>query len=222
MDESRKNLPKEALIEEGQLISKYPIKQWSLKPRFYDHFINAILIFTSVFMAFWLNDFRQKQIQAGDSERAMEVIISEVENNLATLERWVPYHLDMLNRLEDLFAKDSVRFLEFFDPSVLVDDYMGIMREILTRHAQELIKTPNVQFSLQDRMDIIMIYEQQKYVENALQRLIEMSYERAAMDLDRVEETYRVFYAMLADLYGQEEAMIQNYRLRLERLRSRG
>ena len=221
MDQNEKSIAESGLKKENKTGTNLHKVRSLLNSRILDHLINAFLIFASVFLAFWLNDFRQKQIQAGDSESAMEVIINEVENNLAILERWTPYHLEMLERLEELFAVDSVQFIEYFDPSVLVDDYKGIMREILTRHAEALINSPSIQFALEDRMDVIMIYQQQKYVENALQRLIEMSYERAAMNPDRVVETYRVFYAMLSDLYGQEEAMIQNYQMRLDRLKNR-
>jgi len=46
-----------------------------------DHLIQGLLIFASVFFAFWLNDYR---IQVGErraTQAAMEAVINEVETS---------------------------------------------------------------------------------------------------------------------------------------------
>jgi hypothetical protein len=173
-----------------------------------------------VFVAFWLNDYRHRQIQKNETAKALEAVITEVETNLDILQRWTPYHRDMITRLEELFSKDSVKYIPNFKPEILSDDYRNFMRDILTRHAWDYIHAQNIQFDLDTRLNIIMIYEQQKYVEISLTRLIEMLYQREVFDPEKVVENYILLYSMLGDLYGQEMAMIENYHYRLNKLKN--
>jgi hypothetical protein len=202
--------------------SSKPKKRFRISKDTKHHLIQAILIFASVFMAFWLNEYRLKQIQKNETARALEAVVDEVESNLDILERWAPYHKSMLERLEDLFEKDSVRHLAHFNPAILSDNYIGFMREILTRHAWDFIHAQNIQFDLETRLDIIMVYEQQKFVDKSLDRLIEMNYQRQTFDPEKMVENYQLLHSMLGDLWGQEVAMIENYRYRLDRIKKQG
>jgi len=193
-------------------------KTWKLSAFALNNLIQAFLIFASVFLAFWLNDYRTSQIEKRETHKALEAVIKEMESNLGILERWSPYHLEMLQTLESLFEQDKIKDLVDFDPAILSTDYKGFMREIITRHAWDLVQSASLQMSLDTRLDIIMVYEQQRYVEDAIKRLVEMTFQRESINPERTEENYRLLFQLLGDVYGQEMAMIANYKYRLGKL----
>lgn len=64
----------------------------SLNQRLVDHLIQATLIFASVFLAFWLNEYLLEKNEIKYSEEIKNAILIEMKRNLSVLEEMEPYH----------------------------------------------------------------------------------------------------------------------------------
>ncbi len=193
--------------------------KYSLSQRALDHLIQAFMIFSSVLLAFVLNEQRIKHHQRIETERALTSIIHEIENNLLILEKWSPFHQQVLQNTKGLLESDTLRFIKEFNTDVVIGDSTSLMRQFITRHAWHYINEQDINFDLQTRIDVIMVYHQQEYVERSLSRLIDLLFERDMLNPNKIEENYLLFHQYLGELYGQEQAMISTYQYRLQRLR---
>lgn len=172
-----------------------------------DHTIQGVLIFASVFLAFWLNDYR---VQAGEqraTDAALAAVVNEVRANRDILERWAPYHRDLSDRIERGLALGAS---EEFDPFQLIDD-RGIFREILTYDSRELLRQRDVRLDLQTRLAVNRVFQQQQYVDEAVRKTVAFLNDRALFDADRSQENRVLFYRLVTDLYYQQVAMIETY-----------
>lgn len=192
----------------------------NFSPKMRDHAVQAVLIFTSVFLAFALNECRMSSIEKRETRKALAAIIHEMESNLDVLERWAPYHKEVVDRTFHLLETDSALLAqELFSIEHLIGDSSSLMREFLTRHAWGYINAQNINFDLQSRMDVIMVYQQQEFVEKSLERMIELLFSREMLEETQTVENYVLFGQYLGDLWGQEHAMIETYKFTLERLK---
>ncbi|TVR39194.1 MAG: hypothetical protein EA392_07610 [Cryomorphaceae bacterium] len=193
---------------------------WNFSPKMRDHAVQAVLIFTSVFLAFALNECRMTSIEKRETRKALAAIVHEMENNLDVLERWAPYHKEVMDRTFQLLETDSAVLTQGrFSLEHLAGDSSSLMREFLTRHAWGYINAQNINFDLQTRIDVIMVYQQQEFVEKSLGRLIELLFSREMLEENQTLENYVLFGQYMGDLWGQEHAMIDTYKFTLERLK---
>lgn len=185
-----------------------------------DHLIQAVLIFASVFLAFWLNDYRLKKIEKRTTRTAIEAVVNEIEKNKATLERWAPRHEVFIARAGQ-FIEQSLDTVQVFS-SDYINQGQAIFQEIITYDSWDMIRQANIKMDLDTRLTINRIYRQQEYVENALNSLThEFFRERELFDPAKTRENYLIYYGLLSELYGQETAMIREYEFALKALKSK-
>jgi hypothetical protein len=197
-------------------VSPAPIK-WS--DRFTDHLIQGVLIFASVFLAFWLNDYRVEVQERRATEAAVEAVTREISENQAILERWAPYHLEISRRMEERLegGLDGIRE---FDPFALMDE-RGIFQEILTNDSWEFLRQSDVRLDIDTRLTINRVFRQQEYVDRAVRDAVAFLDSREVFDQSLAAENLVLFYRLITDLYYQELAMIETYRSTLEGLAGR-
>ncbi len=197
-----------------------------LRGRLLDHTIQGILIFASVFLAFWLNDYRLQVQEERATVTALRAVMEEVETNQAILQRWAPYHLEIRERLEAFLADEDpaegdggLPGLEAFRPWEFLDE-RGIFQEILTHDSLETLRQTEVRMDIRDRMAINRIFRQQEYVDGAVRSAVEFLGSREAFRDELAGENYVIFYRLISDLYFQQQALLHNYELLLQQLRS--
>lgn len=190
-------------------IRKFKIK---IGARVVDHLINAILIFTSVFLAFWMNEVRARKQSVDLTKEAKTAILTEFKINLQVLERWAPYHKEILEKGEE-FITNQVDALDQFELSLIPGLSNGIQREILTSNGWSLIDDQQINFDLKTRLLVNQIYEQQKFVTKATSKITDdFLMAREVFDNTKVKENYLMFYSLIAELWAQEEALIKRLR----------
>jgi hypothetical protein len=190
-------------------MKKLHVGRWSLNERVVDHLIQGVLIFASVFLAFWLNDYR---IQVGErraTQAAMEAVINEVETNRGILERWSPYHREISERLE-AHALAGGSESGPFNPYAFMDE-RGIFREILTYDSWEYLRQSDVRLDLETRLAVNRVFRQQEYVENAVRAAVSFLGERELFDPARSDENQVIFHRLITDLYYQQVALLETY-----------
>lgn len=67
-----------------------------ISPKIADYLIQAIFICLSVFLGFWLNDYKNQQEAQKFSDKAKSAILVEMKANLAMLEQIQPEHTALL------------------------------------------------------------------------------------------------------------------------------
>ncbi len=193
------------------------VKNRKFSRQLLDHSIQGLLIFASVLVAFWLNDYRQKQEEKRTSRAAVESVINEINQNLAILYTWTPRHGEMLKQSEE-FLINSLDTATVFNPWQFRDG--PFMSEIITYDSWDIIRQTNPRMDLDARLLINRIYRQQEYVDRALQNLVGgFLNQRELFDHDKVRENYILFHMLIGDLWGQGEAMIREYELALDALK---
>lgn len=189
----------------------------NLSKRLADHLINAFLIFASVYLAFWMNEKRETRLVTEQSIEAKKAILTELKSNLDILERWAPYHKELLDKgmdlLENIESKGNIGFGE-------IPGYTkGIMREFITNNGMSLLEGNQVNFDIKTRLLINRIYKQQKYVSKAVSALTDdFMLQRALFDKSKTQENYELFYMLIGELWGQEDAMIRELKFAIKEL----
>lgn len=92
-------------------IMKYKIK---ISARIADHIINAILIFASVFLAFWMNELRIEKKENELTKDAKKAILTEWKINLIIIERSNSYHEEILKKGAESILK-NIDAIHLFD-----------------------------------------------------------------------------------------------------------
>jgi hypothetical protein len=184
-----------------------PERRWRLSRRVVDHSIQGVLIFASVFLAFWLNDYRVQVGEQRATNAALAAVVNEVRANRGILERWAPYHREISERVErGLSGEGSGEF----DPYRYMDE-RGIFREILTYDSWELLRQRDVRLDLETRLAVNRVFQQQQYVDEAVRKTVAFLNDRALFDAERSQENRVLFYRLVTDLYYQQVAMIETY-----------
>ena len=211
-----KRIPVKKIPAGNQPAIVYKVKNPKFSRQLLDHTIQGILIFASVLVAFWLNDFRQKQEEKRTSRAAVESVINEIKQNLAILNTWTPRHGEMLERSEK-FLMNSLDTATLFNPWQFRDG--PFLSEIITYDSWDIIRQTNPRMDLDTRLLINRIYRQQEYVDKALENLVgDFLNQREIFDPNKVRENYILFHMHIGDLWGQGNAMIREYEFALEQL----
>lgn len=78
-----------------------------ISQRISDHLIEAILIFASVFFAFWLNDFRESRIQSETLKVSLQHIAVEMEYNHTRIESVYENYSNLIHEIDSLKNLDN-------------------------------------------------------------------------------------------------------------------
>jgi hypothetical protein len=70
-------------MTDSENMKRIQLGGWSLSERVVDHSIQGVLIFASVFLAFWLNDYRVQVGERRATQAALEAVINESGNTRA-------------------------------------------------------------------------------------------------------------------------------------------
>jgi len=83
-------------------MSKNKRIRFKISQRISDHLIGAILIFTSVFFAFWLTEYRESRNEAAKLKISLQHIASEMEYNHKRIASIFDYHTSLILEIDSL------------------------------------------------------------------------------------------------------------------------
>jgi hypothetical protein len=185
---------------------KYNIK---ISKRLADHIINAILIFASVFLAFWMNELRIDKNETELTKDAKKAILTEWKINLIIIERSNSYHKIILKKGTDSILK-NIDTINLFDLELIPGLSNGIQNETITSNSLSLVDDQQISFDIRTRLIINQINEQQKRLTAAINSITnDFLTQRELFDKTKVEENYLMFYSLLKDLVKQESNTIE-------------
>jgi hypothetical protein len=181
-------------------------------------FESSLIIF-SVFLALFLNEYREELAKNHEKERALKMVSVELNNNLETLKSWLPYHTKVLNNLEQSFDKNHDFSLN--DQYTLIMSSMpkGLVQTMLGSSSWEAIKQSNVSSTI----DLDMIFSLSKLykaqslgIESTLQRTLMILSSRESIRKGNLRETIFLLKNHFHELVGQEIYMIELYKKLIE------
>jgi len=188
----------------------------SISKRMFDHLIQAFLIFTSVLLAFWLTDNRQKQLESQQTKNAIKAVVNEVSNNKGVLERIMPTLENTINNTE-FFLENSLDTVNVFNDYYLTNGKLRF-NELLTFDSYKNLNQNNTFVEIDKRLLINRIYQQQEYVMSSINELVEFYKQRELFDNSKVAENYLIFYRNIREIEGQIGAMLREYKFALDAL----
>jgi hypothetical protein len=184
---------------------KYKIK---ISNRVADHIINAILIFASVFLAFWMNEIRIENKETELTYDAKKAILTEWKINLIIIERSNSYHEVILKKGEESILK-NIDTINFFALELIPGLSNGIQNETITSNSLSLVDDQQINFDIKTRLTINQIHEQQKKLVAAINTITnDFLIQRELFNKTKAKENYLMFYSLLEDLIEQENNTI--------------
>lgn len=185
--------------------------------RFVDHLIQAILIFVSVFLAFWLNRYQVIYKETYLTTRANYAIMKEMKNNLQILEILHENRKDLVIGQKETLSKSST--FEGFNQFKLAGHEKGFMRTVLSKSALSLINESRVNIDISLRQQLNKVYEHQQVYTKAESKLFDDFLN--SFEIHNKENTiasHYIFYSLLGDLWSKEVTLINSLKEAIENL----
>lgn len=136
------------------------------------------LIVFSVVLGLYLSERIEDNKNKKEAKKLMSKIKSELNNNIKLLDEWVPYHRDIVKKLDSL-AKDENFVADFIaDKSILYSAFSKntIMGESLSNDAWEIAKSHPliVNFDYDELFVLSRVYKQQNSAFESFPNLVEI------------------------------------------------
>lgn len=195
------------------------MKTIKLNQRIIDYIIQALFIFLSVFLAFWLNRYQAIYKETYLTTRAEIAILQEMKSNLQILEILHEKRLTlMVGKEQTLNQLDTYKS---FNQSNLVGQDRRFMRTVLSKSALSLINANNVNIDISVRKNLNQVYEHQQVYTKAENKLFDdflNSFE--VQKEENTKASYLIFYNLLNDVWGKEVTLINSLKEGITQLES--
>ena len=138
----------------------------------------VLLIVFSVVLGLYLSERIEDRKNKKEAEKLLSKIKSELNSNKKLLDEWVPYHRDIVQKLDSLIKDDKfiADFIE--DKTVLYSAFskQTIMGETPTSDAWDIAKSHPlvINFDYDELFSLSRIYNQQKVTYEPIRRLFEL------------------------------------------------
>lgn len=177
-------------------------------------FESGLIVF-SVLLALFLNEVREQFKQQETKDHALQMIKVELQNNLTTLNQWLPYHKDVLQNFEQSLKLDK-QGLVLDNQYAYISQQMpeGVIRAVLDDSSWEAIK----QSAVSSTLDVDTLFAlsktykiQHQGVESTLKRILAILYSREAVSEGELQQTLLLLRNAFQELIAQEIYLIQVY-----------
>ena len=174
----------------------------------------SLLIVFSVVLALFLNECRASVKDRGLRQVALANVRAEMENNLAVLREWHPYHREVLDNFRDALAADTTHDDLLTENGVILWPLIprGIVQSLLSSTAWDTLEASPIvtDIDFEALMSISEVYTLQAAgVETTVRTLTRELASRETMDPDMLNQTLVVFSRHMQELTAQEEFLIQ-------------
>lgn len=192
------------------MIKKIRLK---ISQRISDHIIEAVLIFTSVFFAFWLTEYRKSRNDEAILEVSLKHIASELRYNHKRIEFIYEYHTNLLTQIDSLEKQNDSNWKQL-DGSNL-KNWKGIQTPALRSTAYQTFLNSNtinkVEFNLAE--SLTRVY----YAQSIIERLDNSLIQSAITDIDelmslpRLKNITQVYLSTLPDVMIEYQSAKKNW-----------
>jgi hypothetical protein len=75
-----------------------------------NHTIQGIIVFSSVYLAFWLTKYNEEKSKNEQIKNSLENIANEVTINHEKIEKIIDYHINIKNKLDSIKSKNPLKY----------------------------------------------------------------------------------------------------------------
>lgn len=177
--------------------------------------LEAGLIVFSVLLALFLDQAltERRELQAVDE--LVGHIAGEISENLVIVNKWLPYHESVIVKIDahlaspelqkNLINKTGINYFVLMEDGFLQDFY-SVSAWQLAMQSQMISK-----LDFDTKRKISKGYYSQEYVDGTLQRLIDFTFSRDAMDKAQLVHSLTLLRRLMQELVGQEYILRRNY-----------
>ncbi len=186
----------------------------------------SVLIVFSVLLALFLNEYRGQIKEERQKEIAMQMVEIELEANLKTLRKWLPYHNKIRQDLDDKLQGQAQGITLFNHNGELAKGLMpnGIVQSLLSDTSWHTLKSSSAS-SLVDLRTMFTLSELYKLqaigVESTLNNILQVIASREALEKEDQRTTLILLRNGFREIAGQESFLIHKYEQALKQVKSR-
>jgi len=180
-----------------------------------DQLFQALLIVFSVFLAFFITEWRNTINDKKELNYVLTALEQEIQINKEILEKLIPYHDTVRNNFAIAFQNDSILKLMKIGPQIDYGVLMqnGILQNIAMSSAWETAKNSNKLTSINHTklQALTKVYLQQDLTFSPVWEILDLLHSREALDSTKIEENLIMFRKQFSDLRGREIRLLQYY-----------
>ncbi len=187
--------------------------------------LEAALIVLSVLLALFINEWKSNYNDQQETDRMMENIITEISNNQVFIDSLIPYHISVLEKIQEAALQDSliITFMEkdYFEISGVAPKGVkqGDLHSIAWTVAKEERISNRIIFA--ESQILFSVYEQQARVLKTINRIIDILSSREIHRRELIEESVIVLAIEWNEMIAQEKELSYRYGAALQKLNSR-
>jgi hypothetical protein len=177
--------------------------------------LEAVLIVFSVLLALFLDQAltERRELQAVDE--LVGHIAEEISGNLEVVNKWFPYHESVIAKIEAHLASTELQKNLISDAGidyfVLMED--GVLQDFYSVSAWQLALQSEMisKLDIDTTQKISKGYYSQEYVDGTLQRLVDFTFSRDAMEKAQLVHSLTLLRRLMQELVSQEYTLQRNY-----------
>jgi hypothetical protein len=179
------------------------------------YFGQVLLIVFSVVLGLYLSERIEDKKNERNAQELFLKINSELNTNKQLLDYWVPYHKEIVNKLDSLSIDNN--FIENFinDKSAIYEAFSRgtIMSDIPSNDAWDIAKSHPLIVNMDyDKLLILSkIYNQQKFTYESISEIIELMISPEFNSKDQAKQNVQLFRDKLNEVYGREIQLLNYY-----------
>ena len=191
------------------------LKKIKLSERIIDHLIQAVLIFISVFLAFWLSNYQVKKEEISITQKAKQTIVAELEMNLSLLKNNGEYHRLIYMYQKDFF-KNKLDTIKQFRWSEIPQYKHRFAEILLTKNTLILVNDTRINLGVENIVILNRLSAQITKTQKAANQFSDFLNTPINKN---VKEQYSDFYYYLSELWLNEDHLIQNIESIIQKLK---
>jgi hypothetical protein len=185
-----------------------------------NHIVQAILIFASVYFAFYINKLADDYKTIKRKNYAIESIRKELYRNSAIIDTWYEKHEKIKHRINDLVSgkNDSLKTellkYDFLDLGILTNNE-SLMNDMLTNTAWETAKSTGIisEFGFETTQNLTYVYSiQQIIADRSIGKIVDFYFDMEAHKMDNLDAILIQFQLRFGELTGQEYLLKHLYK----------
>lgn len=183
-----------------------------------EHIIQAVLIFASVFLAFYMNKLSENFKTSKTKDVAIESIAKELHRNSEIIEAWYEKHSEIGNRINDIAIgkNDSLKTEllkhEFLNMGILTNN-KNLINDILTSTAWETSKSTGIISEFETTQHLTYVYSmQQVLTEKTMMKILDFYFDMQSHNMDNLDAILIQYQLRFGELTGQEYLLRQLYK----------
>lgn len=180
------------------------------------------LIVFSVFLGIFLSERIEERKNKKEAALLLSKIISEVTNNKKLLEDWVPYHREIVNRLDSLNENEAfiMNFIE--DESTLFSEILtrgNMMSDMPSKEAWDIAKSHPliVHFDYDELLILSKVYNQQAVTYASVPKIIELFLSGDFNSKEKASTNLQAFTNQMREVVSRE-MQLMNYLKEAEKI----